>query len=63
MSDTCQATGWVLRASNGQFHAVKTCEAADVDYPRDLRAVTAESPEAVEAAWDRIAVAAVEPRG
>lgn len=63
VSDACQATGWVLRASNGQFHAVKACEAAGVDYPRDLQAVTADRPEAVEAAWDRIAVAATEARG
>lgn len=62
VSEACRANGWVLRASNGQFHATKLCEATGVDYPRDLRTVKADSPEAVEAAWDRIAVAAVEAR-
>lgn len=62
VSDSCRVTAWVLRASNGQFHAVKACEAAGVDYPRDLRAVTADSPEAVEASWDQIAVPALEAR-
>ncbi|MBK1696138.1 SDR family NAD(P)-dependent oxidoreductase [Rhodovibrio salinarum] len=62
VSQACEASGWVLRASNGQFHAVKPCEAEGVDYPRDLRAVAAGSPEAVAAAWDRIALANTEPR-
>lgn len=62
VSEDCCANGWVLRASNGQFHATKPCEATGVDYPCDLHAVKADSPEAVEAAWERIAVAAVETR-
>ena len=63
VSDACAATAWVLRASNGQFHAVKAQEAEGVDYPRDLRAVAADSPDDVAAAWDRIAPAAAEARG
>lgn len=57
VSEACRVSGWVLRASNGQFHAVKAREATGVDYPRDLRGVAAASPEAVAAAWHRIAVA------
>ncbi|MDN2564608.1 SDR family oxidoreductase [Aquibium sp. A9E412] len=55
VSQACRASAWMLRASNGQFRAFKPCEASGVDYPRDLGAVTAESPEAVAAAWDAIA--------
>ena len=63
VSEACHASAWVLRASNGQFHAVKACEAKGVDYPRDLRAVAADSPETVAAGWDRIAPAVTESRG
>ena len=63
VSEACSASAWVLRASNGQFHALKTREAEATDYPRDLRAATADSPEAVAAAWDRIAPAVAESRG
>ncbi len=62
VSEACRASARVLRASNGQFHAFKACEAEGVDYPRDLRAVRADSPEAVAAAWDDIAIAAAETR-
>lgn len=63
VSEACRASAWVLRASNGQFHALKAREAEGVDYPRDLRAAAADSPEAVAAAWDRIALGVAEPRG
>ena len=63
VSEACRASGEVLRASNGQFHALKAYEAEGVDYPRDLKAVTADSPEAVAAAWDRVAPAVAEARG
>ena len=63
VSEACRASAWVLRASNGQFHALKAREAEGVDYPRDLRAAAAASPEAVAAAWDRIALGVAEPRG
>ena len=62
VSEACRASGWVLRASNGQFHAVKACEADGVDYPRDLRGVHVDSPEAFAEAWDRIAIAMPEVR-
>ncbi|MCE8421005.1 SDR family NAD(P)-dependent oxidoreductase [Rhodovulum sulfidophilum] len=61
-SNACTEGGWVLRAANGQFHATRALEAEGVDYPRDLRAVTADSPSAVAAAWNRIAFAAPETR-
>ncbi|ETA52501.2 MULTISPECIES: SDR family NAD(P)-dependent oxidoreductase [Roseobacteraceae] len=61
-SNACTEGGWVLRAANGQFHATRALEAEGVDYPRDLRAVTADSPSAVAAAWDRIACAVPEAR-
>jgi NAD(P)-dependent dehydrogenase (short-subunit alcohol dehydrogenase family) len=55
VSDACEESGWVLRASNGQFHAIRAGEAADVDYPRDLRAVRALSPDEIARQWRRIA--------
>lgn len=62
VSDACCSSGWVLRASNGQFHALKACDAAGVDYPRDLKAVTAATPEEIAAQWRRIAPTASEAR-
>jgi len=62
-SAACTEGGWILRAANGQFHATRAAEAEGVDYPRDLRAVRADTPAAVSAAWNRIAVMAREPRG
>lgn len=62
VSKACQANGWILRASNGQFHATKQVEAKDVDYPRNLRGIEASTVEDVAANWSRIAVSTVEPR-
>lgn len=62
VSSECRESGWILRASNGQFHATRLCEAEGVAYPRDLKAVSAASPEEVAASWRRIAVPAVEAR-
>lgn len=62
VSAACTQGGWVLRASNGQFHATRTVEADAVAYPRDLRALPADSIEAVAEQWARIAMPAVEPR-
>lgn len=56
VSEACRDSGWLLRASNGQFHAIKAREAPGVDYPRDLRAVTAASVEEVADRWRRIAM-------
>lgn len=61
-SDACTEGGWVLRAANGQFHATRGCEAAGVDYPRDLCGVEAETVAEIASNWSRIAVPAVEPR-
>ena len=57
------ASGWVLRASNGQFVATQAREAIGVDYPRDLAAVAAKTPEDIAASWRGIAVAQPEVRG
>ncbi|QPC42766.1 SDR family NAD(P)-dependent oxidoreductase [Kaustia mangrovi] len=62
VSEACRTSAWVLRASNGQFYAFKAAEAEGVGYPRDLRAVSADSPEIVADAWEKIAIAAPEAR-
>lgn len=62
VSDACTEGGWILRASNGQFHATRASEAAGVAYPGDLRGVAAATAAEVAAAWPRIARRAVEPR-
>ncbi|MET4679600.1 SDR family NAD(P)-dependent oxidoreductase [Stenotrophomonas rhizophila] len=61
-SRACIEGGWILRASNGQFHATRLSEAEGVRYPRDLRAVVAGNIDAVARQWPQIAKAAVEPR-
>jgi len=61
-SRACIEGGWILRASNGQFHATRLTEAEGVHYPRDLRAVSARSIEDVAAQWQDMARPAVEPR-
>jgi NAD(P)-dependent dehydrogenase (short-subunit alcohol dehydrogenase family) len=63
VSSECRESGWILRASNRQFHATRLGEAEGVVYPRDLKAVSAASPEEVAESWRRIAVPAVESRG
>ncbi len=62
VSAACQASGWVLRASNGQFVAMRATEAEGVDYPRDIRGIVAADAEAVAAAWPVIAAATAEAR-
>ena len=62
VSDACRDSGWVARASNGQFHATRASEADSVDYPRDLRAMASATPEAVGLARDRIPPATREAR-
>lgn len=61
-SSRCTQGGWVLRASNGQFHATRAQEPASVTYPRDLQGIAADSVEAFDAAWPKIALPAIEPR-
>jgi len=61
-SRACIEGGWILRASNGQFHATRLTEAEGVHYPRDLRAVSARSIDDVAAQWQDMARPTVEPR-
>ena len=53
-SSQCEDTGYILRASNGQFTATRFTENPGVDYPRNLARIKASSAEAVAAAWDSI---------
>ena len=53
-SSQCKDTGYILRASNGQFTATRFTENPGVDYPRDLARVKAGTAKEVAAAWDRI---------
>ncbi|WDU64587.1 SDR family NAD(P)-dependent oxidoreductase [Pseudomonas poae] len=53
-SAQCLDTGYILRASNGQFTATRFTENPGVDYPRDLARVRAGTAEAVAAAWHHI---------
>ncbi|MCF7749593.1 SDR family NAD(P)-dependent oxidoreductase [Bacillus subtilis subsp. subtilis] len=62
VSAACVDGGWVLRASNGQFHATRSTEADGVTYPRDLRAVRAVSIEDVAGQWAAIAPRVAETR-
>lgn len=62
-STRCRQGGWTLRASNGQFHALRLQEAEHVAYPRDLRAVAADSIESVALQWPVIARPSVDARG
>lgn len=62
VSEACTEGGWILRASNGQFHATRASEAEGVAYPRDLRAVRAGCVAALAAQWKDVAKAAIEPR-
>lgn len=61
-SDACHSSGWILRASNGQFHATRQTEADGVDYPRDLSAVSCQTVEDVARMWDCIAIKQKETR-
>jgi NAD(P)-dependent dehydrogenase (short-subunit alcohol dehydrogenase family) len=62
VSRACVDGGWILRASNGQFHATRSTEADGVAYPRDLRAVRAGSIEDIAGQWPAIAPTVAEPR-
>ncbi|MGY2361344.1 SDR family NAD(P)-dependent oxidoreductase [Pseudomonas azotoformans] len=53
-SEQCQDTGYILRASNGQFTATRFTENPGVDYPRNLARIKAGNAEAVAAAWNSI---------
>lgn len=54
VSELCQDTGYILRASNGQFTATRFAENKGVDYPVDLARVKASSAEQIAQLWDHI---------
>ncbi|AXK56887.1 MULTISPECIES: SDR family NAD(P)-dependent oxidoreductase [Pseudomonas] len=54
VSEGCQDSGYILRASNGQFSAWRPQEAPGVDYPRDLKRVRAATPEQFAQRWTQI---------
>ncbi|UMZ13627.1 SDR family NAD(P)-dependent oxidoreductase [Pseudomonas sp. MPFS] len=53
-SAACRDTGYVLRASNGQFTATRFSENPGVDYPMDLARVEAASAEEIARLWESI---------
>jgi len=53
-SELCQDSGYILRASNGQFTATRFAENKGVDYPVDLARVKASSAEQIAQLWDHI---------
>lgn len=53
-SAQCEDTGYILRASNGQFTATRFTENPGVQYPRDLARIKASNAQEVAAAWDSI---------
>ncbi len=53
-SPLCRDTGYILRASNGQFTATRFSENSGVSYPRDLARVEASSLAEVAERWSRI---------
>nr|WP_261981988.1 SMP-30/gluconolactonase/LRE family protein [Pseudomonas putida] len=53
-SPLCRDTGYILRASNGQFTATRFSENSGVSYPRDLARVEASSLGEVAERWSLI---------
>jgi NAD(P)-dependent dehydrogenase (short-subunit alcohol dehydrogenase family) len=53
-SAQCEDSGYILRASNGQFTATRFVENPQVVYPVDLARIKASSPEEVAQLWDHI---------
>ena len=53
-SALCRDTGYILRASNGQFTATRFSENSGVSYPRDLARVEASSLAEVAERWSSI---------
>ncbi|MGL4307032.1 MAG: SDR family NAD(P)-dependent oxidoreductase [Mycobacteriaceae bacterium] len=54
-SPKCQESGFILRASNGQFTAVRWIERDNVDYPLNLAAVEISTAEDLATGWKQIA--------
>ena len=53
-SQQCRDTGYIVRASNGQFTATRFVENPGVDYPVDLARIKASSAEQVAQLWEQI---------
>lgn len=54
-SGECRESGFILRASNGQFSAVRWIERDNVDYPFNLAAVESSTAEDLATRWQEIA--------
>ncbi|WP_431191479.1 SDR family NAD(P)-dependent oxidoreductase [Funiculus sociatus] len=54
-SPECRESGFILRASNGQFTAVRWIERDNVDYPLNLAAVEVSTAEDLATRWQEIA--------
>ena len=55
-SPECRKSGFILRASNGQFTATRWIERDNVDYPLNLVAVESSTAEDLATRWQEIAV-------
>jgi NAD(P)-dependent dehydrogenase (short-subunit alcohol dehydrogenase family) len=55
VSPECRESGFILRASNGRFTAVRWIERANVDYPLNLAAVESSTAEDLATRWQEIA--------
>ena len=53
-SEQCHDTGYILRASNGQFTATRWVENPGVEYPVNLARIKASSAEQVAQLWAQI---------
>lgn len=54
-SPECRESGFILRASNGQFTAVRWIERDNVDYPLNLAAIESSTAEDLATRWQEIA--------
>ncbi len=54
-SSECRESGFILRASNGQFTALRWVERNNVDYPLNLAAVEISTAEDLATRWKQIA--------
>lgn len=54
-SPECRESGFILRASNGQFTALRWVERNNVDYPLDFAAVEISTAEDLATRWQEIA--------
>jgi len=54
-SPECQESGFIVRASNGQFTAVRWVERDNVDYPLNLAAYESSTAEDLATRWQEIA--------